>query len=297
MKKLVILAAFIFLAQYSFGQITGSFNVGGDIDKFYPVTFNDGGWINNSPTNLKLGRSNVHFNSDWRGSLMANINYHVTNYGHGSNFIDAEIKPSIGLNTSFIAGWRDATPNGTCICIIIWLRGGGTTYYYQSNYAVNPTIYDGVQNVLPYKEVNGPSHSFKTAIDENAITTGIYQGRNAYFMSNVGIGTTIPDEKLTVKGKIHTQEVKVDMTGPLVPDYVFADDYRLRSLQDVENYINENKHLPEIPSAQEIEKNGLMLAEMNMALLKKIEELTLYMIEQNKQIKNLEKKIETISKK
>jgi hypothetical protein len=101
---------------------------------------------------------------------------------------------------------------------------------------------------------------------------------------NVGIGTAIPDEKLTVKGKIHTQEVRVDMAGPLVPDYVFAEDYKLKSLQEVEDFIKENKHLPEIPSAQEIEKNGLMLAEMNMNLLKKMEEMTLYIIEQNKEL-------------
>jgi hypothetical protein len=95
---------------------------------------------------------------------------------------------------------------------------------------------------------------------------------------NLGIGTTSPDEKLTVKGKIHAQEVRVDMLGALVPDYVFSKDYKLKSLQEVEEYIERNNHLPEIPSAQEIKKNGLILAEMNMGLLKKVEELTLYMI-------------------
>jgi len=111
---------------------------------------------------------------------------------------------------------------------------------------------------------------------------------------NVGIGTAAPDEKLTVKGKIHTQEVRVDMAGPLVPDYVFASDYKLKSLAEVEYYIKENSHLSEIPSAQEIEENGLMLAEMNMKLLKKIEEMTLYVIEQNKQIINLQQRLEKV---
>lgn len=121
---------------------------------------------------------------------------------------------------------------------------------------------------------------------------------------NVGIGTTSPDEKLTVKGKIHTQEVKVDMAGPLVPDYVFASDYKLKTLPEIEDYIKENNHLPEIPSAYEIEKNGLLLAEMNMSLLKKVEELTLYAIEQEKKTEKLtlyimeqNKRIETLEKK
>ena len=119
----------------------------------------------------------------------------------------------------------------------------------------------------------------------------VIKSYNSGQFGNVGIGTINPDEKLTVKGKIHTQEVRVDMTGPLaatVPDYVFANDYKLKSLEEVETYIKQNSHLPEIPSAKEIEKNGLMLAEMNMSLLKKMEEMTLYMIEQNKKISELE---------
>ena len=112
---------------------------------------------------------------------------------------------------------------------------------------------------------------------------------------NIGIGTVIPDTKLAVNGTIHTKEVKVDLQNPMtVPDYVFENDYKLKSLQEIENYIKENKHLPEIPSAKEIEKNGLMLAEMNMHLLKKIEELTLYSIEQNKRINAQNKEIESL---
>ncbi len=108
---------------------------------------------------------------------------------------------------------------------------------------------------------------------------------------NIGIGTPSPDEKLTVKGKIHTQEVRVDMLGPLVPDYVFENDYKIKTLEEVENYIKANKHLPEVPSAQEIEENGLMLAEMNMTLLKKMEEMTLYMIQMKKENEEMKKDI------
>jgi hypothetical protein len=114
---------------------------------------------------------------------------------------------------------------------------------------------------------------------------------------NVGIGTTNPDSKLTVAGKIHAQEVKVTVNAGEVPDYVFANDYKLKSLREVEEYIKQNKHLPEIPSAGDVEKNGLMLAEMNMKLLKKIEEMTLYMIEQNKKIEKQNEKIRMLEEK
>jgi hypothetical protein len=109
---------------------------------------------------------------------------------------------------------------------------------------------------------------------------------------NIGIGTTSPMEKLDVCGTIRAKEVKVDLLGACVPDYVFAKDYKLKSLQEVEDYIKQNNHLPEIPSAKEIEKNGLMLAEMNMSLLKKVEEMTLYMIMQNKFVIEQNKRIE-----
>ncbi|MFW0739834.1 hypothetical protein [Flavobacterium sp. T12S277] len=137
----------------------------------------------------------------------------------------------------------------------------------------------------------------KTETKISPIQTITFSGTRQYMsimQDRVGIGTSAPDEKLTVKGKIHTQEVRVDMAGPLVPDYVFANDYQLKSLQEVEDYINKNKHLPEIPSAQEIEKNGLMLAEMNMNLLKKIEELTLYSIQQHKKIDQQSEEIESL---
>jgi hypothetical protein len=88
----------------------------------------------------------------------------------------------------------------------------------------------------------------------------------------VGIGTESPDTPLAVKGIIHAQEVRVDLTGAVAPpDYVFEPDYDLTSLSEVETYIKENKHLPEVPSAKQMEEEGLNLKEMNLLLLKKLE--------------------------
>ena len=106
---------------------------------------------------------------------------------------------------------------------------------------------------------------------------------------NVGIGTTTPDEKLTVKGKIHAEEVIIDLNVP-APDYVFAPDYQLRDLDELQQFIETNKHLPEVPSAATMEEEGISVSEMNMLLLKKVEELTLYILQQEKRIEKLENK-------
>ena len=102
--------------------------------------------------------------------------------------------------------------------------------------------------------------------------------------------TSSPSEKLEVNGTIRSQEVKVEANN--WPDYVFAPEYELRSLEETEDFIQENHHLPEVPSAQEIEEEGLALGEMNAILLKKIEELTLHTIQQQKLIEELYKRIE-----
>jgi hypothetical protein len=104
---------------------------------------------------------------------------------------------------------------------------------------------------------------------------------------NVGIGTTSPNQKLTVNGTIYGKEVKVDLNVP-GPDYVFEKDYKLPSLEEIKLYIDRHKHLPEVPSAKDMEQNGINVSAMNMILLKKIEELTLHVIEQNKLINHLQ---------
>jgi hypothetical protein len=120
-------------------------------------------------------------------------------------------------------------------------------------------------------------------------------GTNINFNSgNVGIGTTLVNNpnsyKLAVNGKIGAKEVQVEITSTTWPDYVFEKDYSLLSLEDLKAYIEINKHLPEIPSAKEIEINGLQLGEMNKLLLKKVEELTLHILKQDERIKLLEER-------
>jgi hypothetical protein len=96
--------------------------------------------------------------------------------------------------------------------------------------------------------------------------------------------------KLAVSGKIICEEVKVKLASSGWPDYVFADNYKLRPLADVEKFIEQNKHLPNIQSAAEIEKDGISVGDMQKRMMEKIEELTLYVIELQKQVDELKKK-------
>ena len=130
--------------------------------------------------------------------------------------------------------------------------------------------------------------------------TGFFKGGfgNTMVISNsgnVGIGTEIPTSKLTVAGDIHSRKVKVTISAGA--DFVFEDDYDLKKLDDLQKFIQQHKHLPEIPSAKEMVSNGVELGEMNIKLLQKIEELTLYILEQNRKIEKLELRLSNIEKK
>ncbi|MBS7256731.1 hypothetical protein KHA98_22360 [Flavobacterium branchiicola] len=109
---------------------------------------------------------------------------------------------------------------------------------------------------------------------------------------NLGIGTINPKNKLDVKGTVHAQEVKVDMKD--WSDFVFKKEYILPTLAEVEKHITEKGHLKNIPNEEEVLKNGINLGEMNAKLLQKIEELTLYSIQQNKKIEEQSKEIELL---
>lgn len=121
--------------------------------------------------------------------------------------------------------------------------------------------------------------------------TGLWAGAALYINSdngNIGIGTTEPQNyKLAVAGNMIAESVKVKPRNAW-PDYVFQTLYKMPGLLDLEKFIKKNKHLPNIPSAEEVEKNGIDLGELDAKLLAKIEELTLYLIEKEKQLNRQE---------
>lgn len=170
---------------------------------------------------------------------------------------------------------------------------GGNMEFYSATHATTPGVvsfsFGGGNNMgcVRFRQSNGAG-SYINCLYINA-------------NGNVGIGTETTTSRLTVNGdisasnlkangKITTKEVEVTIAASAFPDYVFDKDYNLSPLSEVEKYINEHKHLQGIPSAKEVAENGLSLGDMNVKLMEKVEELTLYVIELQKQVDALKVK-------
>ena len=126
-------------------------------------------------------------------------------------------------------------------------------------------------------EATIPANSISFALVEE-----FHLSSRALFADYVGIGTATPKERLSVNGKIRAHEVKVEIEN--WPDYVFTNGYNSLTLPEIEAFIHQNGHLPGVPSAKSVLENGIALGEMNKVLLEKIEELTLHLIEKDKQL-------------
>ena len=183
----------------------------------------------------------------------------------------------------------------------LWLIGGGSTTTLTNSGAVGAGMVGDMATYLALANA-ASAVTFTNGNISFFANSGLTSGQPYWpspkmFLSTTGsfgINTQSPGSvyKLAVAGKIAAwDEIKVFTNGTSFPDYVFAPNYKLRSLEETETYIKENHHLPEVPSAADIAKEGMSLNGMNEILLKKIEELTLYIIEQNKRIDALENKL------
>lgn len=129
--------------------------------------------------------------------------------------------------------------------------------------------------------------AFEVVARTNEEKIFIINNRN---FSQAGFGTDV--FRILGNGTVYATEVNVMVTP--FPDYVFSPSHKLMSLFELKNYISENKHLPNIPPASEVEQNGLNLGEMNVKLVEKIEELTLYILQQQEQIDLLKLEVENL---
>ena len=167
------------------------------------------------------------------------------------------------------------------------------------------SLYTGGNVKVATQYGNGTGSGFTVGMESNGSasiwhTAGqpvIFGTSNAERMrinadGNIGIGTVSPEYKLDVVGNIRAYSVQISTAK--TADFVFDADYRLRPLSEVESYIAANKHLPEIAPAAEMKEKGLDMSEMQIKLLQKVEELTLYAIKQQKEIEQQQKEIEEL---
>lgn len=215
--------------------------------------------------------------NSWKKLLIVDIDGNVgSNLGVNGNFLTKgklAIAPNGMISDEKYNGHLVMTKPAASGQFINLIRAGNNIWsigmiYNTSTFAISPGKKDDTQFTDPYFSISASG--------------------------NVGIGALSLAEKLNVNGTIRAKEIKVDSEWA---DFVFEEDYQLPTLEEVARHIKEKKHLPDIPSAKEVEENGIGLGEMNAKLLQKIEELTLYTIQQQKLIENLYSEIEGIKSK
>ncbi|WP_245869868.1 hypothetical protein [Pedobacter ginsengisoli] len=219
--------------------------------------------------------SNPYF---WQGDLpQLNKWYLLVGYIHGSG------------DTSIInyGGLYDGLSGAKVADAVDYKFEDGTTTSVHRAYLFNdPNLNDRQYFYAPRVDlVNGNEPSLSELLGLQNLMSD-----QAYFAGKVGIKTANPgDYDLAVNGKIRSKEVKVEAAN--WPDYVFQNGYKSMPLPELKKFIATNKHLPEIPSAKEVELKGVSLGEMNKLLVKKIEELTLMFIDQYEQSKKQSEQI------
>jgi hypothetical protein len=163
------------------------FKVDGKKEEFYPVFFRDDNWAE-GPLILEINRPNVHTDSEWRGSLISKFTVHSSNWGHGADICRAELYDS---GTQFIAGYQNDPYRGR---FVVWLRGGGTTYYFRSNHFAALEDFSATEKKYKINEKDEIVFKIKTSVDSNVLIRGIHFDRNLSIDGNVKINGTIVQE-------------------------------------------------------------------------------------------------------
>ncbi|RYZ98680.1 MAG: hypothetical protein EOP47_18745 [Sphingobacteriaceae bacterium] len=200
------------------------------------------------------------------GRLLGNV--FVNRDNHGDVVIGANITSKIGIGTHVL------NPN-TRLSI-----------QTAADYANAFSLENATGTVRFNAFLGGPNNGNTVSLGTTGNMPIVLYTNNAnrFFVAgngNIGIGTDNPTYKLSVNGNVRSKEVVVESAWA---DYVFDENYELRSLDAVEKFIETNKHLPGIPSAKEIQQNGLNVGELQTKMMEKIEELTLYIIQLKKEL-------------
>jgi len=260
------------------------------------------GQIESGPLLLKAWSQSPYANSSWlRG--MSDVGVFLTNnnitrwagikadgsfdVSSGMLFIDGTTG-NVGVGTSNPQFKLDVNGN-------VHHQGKlsiGTTYNgFALNVAGNAYVIGGhtfINEGYGYLSASAVTGMFPSASDIVFRINNIEQMRIDQ-NGNMGIGVSNPSEKISINGNVRAKKVIVSQTG--WPDYVFDSSYSLRSLSEVESFIAKNKHLPDMPSAKEVDEKGISVGDNQALLVKKIEELTLYLLDIHKENLGLKKEL------
>lgn len=235
------------------------------------LNFNDANTANSQKLQVDI------IGGDWGATHKGTTTFYIANRG------------KLSVNQVTLGGYAFGADN-----LKIFQNGEATNFYLAVNssanyYSLAVKAYTfghiiGAQSVAITTSTNPPAGTDITS--SVTITPLLITDIN----NNMGINTmsTDPAYKLSINGGVRANEIRVEAGWA---DYVFDEDYNLRSLKEVEAYIKENNHLPEVPTAKQVADNGIKVGEISALLLKKIEELTLYLIEKDKQIDKLNQKL------
>jgi len=151
-----------------------------------------------------------------------------------------------------------------------------------------------ISSTLTANALNVQNATIANTLTANSLSANSLKATSANISGKVNIGTSSSNINLDVKGTIRSEEVRVCVNQGC--DYVFEDDYELMNLNDLHSFIKTNKHLPDVAPAAEMEAEGINLSEMNALLLRKVEELTLYILQQNEKMTNMQEQINELKK-
>ena len=236
---------------------------------------------------LKFGNGNYVTIGEWEADNMLSFKaskYNFTNGNVGIGVSNPQYKLDINgkvllhsdVNGRSYFHWDSHTlimgaPVGTYAVSKLYLMSGGSS---------TGSLYSEIKLFTANGENNQVAKIKLNTMENCWINTPGY----------IGIGTENPQHKLDVRGAIRANEIYVNQANGA--DFVFDKDYNLRPLSEVNAYIQQNQHLPEIPSAKEMQENGVNMNELQIQLLQKVEELTLYIIQQEKEIQELKNQIQ-----
>ncbi|SMD08285.1 hypothetical protein [Pedobacter africanus] len=284
---MILLGAVSFTAM---GQTNNNFPVTGSatIYDYSPMLFlkrntNEGGFVQGIQTQLLDGTNNWFYGAVHEGKWTVGKgdyqNEKLTVLNNGNVGVGTD-NPLANLHVNGIMRW-----------------GGHNANYLYSGQDGIGAYFEQVGNDADKSSIRFQTSVLGTGQNYSVFSIDPEKGFSFFSWGNgnsdVGIGTSdTKGYKLAVNGKVRAHEIKVETAN--WPDYVFAKDYKLPTLQETEKHIKDKGHLPGIPSAGEVKANGIDLGEMNAKLLKKIEELTLYLIEKDKQNQMLNKRLQKL---